>query len=125
MMFNVKFDHGMLCEFVNIYGNEMCPVTISLIVCITYVNSINDELFVLLLLSQWLVCILYWSDAGVLMADSEPSSIHMYGHEGGMTYRKPGGAPLRKLTVDLIKTYRKINEVCVCVCIYRLYPFAS
>lgn len=49
------------------------------------------------------------------MADGEPSTIHMYGHEGGMTYRKPGVAPLRKLTVDLIKTYRKINEVFVCV----------
>ena len=61
---------------------------------------------------QWLVCISY---AGVLMADGEPSTIHMYGHEGGMTYRKPGVAPLRKLTVDLIKTYRKINEVFVCV----------
>lgn len=27
------------------------------------------------------------------------------------SYRSPGQAPLRKLTVDLIKTYRKINEV--------------
>ena len=26
-------------------------------------------------------------------------------------YRSPAEAPLRKLTVDLIKTYRKINEV--------------
>ena len=29
------------------------------------------------------------------------------------SFRSPTNAPLRKLTVDLIKTYRKINEVCV------------
>ena len=28
-------------------------------------------------------------------------------------YRDPSQAPLRKLTVDLIKTYRHINEVCI------------
>lgn len=39
------------------------------------------------------------------------------------TFRSPAQAPLRKLTVDLIKTYRKINEVrymcyvCVYVCV--------
>ncbi len=49
------------------------------------------------------------------------------------SFRSPTNAPLRKLTVDLIKTYRKINEVriimyvyvyvyvyvfvCVCVCL--------
>ena len=27
------------------------------------------------------------------------------------SFRNPANAPLRKLTVDLIKTYRKINEV--------------
>lgn len=27
------------------------------------------------------------------------------------SFRSPSSAPLRKLTVDLIKTYRKINEV--------------
>ena len=32
-------------------------------------------------------------------------------------FRCPADAPLRKLTVDLIKTYRKINDVSrVCVC---------
>ena len=29
------------------------------------------------------------------------------------SFRSPTNAPLRKLTVDLIKTYRKINEVCI------------
>ena len=28
-----------------------------------------------------------------------------------MTFREPGAAPLRKLSVDLIKTYKHINEV--------------
>ena len=42
----------------------------------------------------------------------------------GDGYRHPSTAPLRKLTVDLIKTYRKINDVsweriCVCVCVYE------
>jgi len=32
--------------------------------------------------------------------------------EGG--HRDPSAAPLRKLTVDLIKTYRHINEVSLC-----------
>ena len=33
-------------------------------------------------------------------------------------FRCPADAPLRKLTVDLIKTYRKINDVSrVCVCV--------
>ena len=42
------------------------------------------------------------------------------------SFRSPTNAPLRKLTVDLIKTYRKINEVrfvrhCVCgVCVYQV-----
>ena len=31
----------------------------------------------------------------------------------GDGYRHPSYAPLRKLTVDLIKTYRKINDVSV------------
>ena len=31
------------------------------------------------------------------------------------SFREPGGAPLRKLSVDLIKTYKHINEVRVCV----------
>ena len=30
------------------------------------------------------------------------------------SFRSPVSAPLRKLTVDLIKTYRKINEVRLC-----------
>ena len=34
----------------------------------------------------------------------------------GEGYRHPSSAPLRKLTVDLIKTYRKINDVSMCVC---------
>jgi hypothetical protein len=29
--------------------------------------------------------------------------------------RDPASAPLRKLSVDLIKTYKRINEVCVCI----------
>lgn len=28
------------------------------------------------------------------------------------TFRDPSSAPLRKLSVDLIKTYKHINEVC-------------
>lgn len=37
-----------------------------------------------------------------------------YQHQADYTpdsFRSPINAPLRKLTVDLIKTYRKINEV--------------
>ena len=44
----------------------------------------------------------------------------------GEGYRHPSSAPLRKLTVDLIKTYRKINDVsmcgCECVCMYTRMP---
>ncbi len=29
------------------------------------------------------------------------------------TFREPGTAPLRKLSIDLIKTYKHINEVCI------------
>ena len=29
-----------------------------------------------------------------------------------ITFRDPSAAPLRKLSVDLIKTYKHINEVC-------------
>ena len=46
------------------------------------------------------------------MAEGDPPSSHRYGNDVvGMSYRRPTSAPLRKLTVDLIKTYRKINEV--------------
>ena len=38
----------------------------------------------------------------VMMSSQEPMS---------STHRDPSSAPLRKLTVDLIKTYRHINEV--------------
>jgi len=38
---------------------------------------------------------------------------------GGGNYRDPNAAPLRKLSVDLIKTYKRINEVgfhlCGCI----------
>ena len=34
------------------------------------------------------------------------------GCESDQHYRCQSEAPLRKLTVDLIKTYRKINDVC-------------
>lgn len=70
-----------------------------------------------------MACLFPLSVVGVLcevMAEGEPSVIQMYSHEGGVTYRKPGSAPLRKLTVDLIKTYRKINEVCMYQCAYQL-----
>ena len=36
------------------------------------------------------------------------------GRETVTQYRDPSQAPLRKLTVDLIKTYRSINDVSVC-----------
>ena len=51
------------------------------------------------------------------MASGEMPQIPMaYQHQSEYStviesYRSPGHAPLRKLTVDLIKTYRKINEV--------------
>ena len=54
---------------------------------------------------------------------------HQHALGTGDSYRHPSSAPLRKLTVDLIKTYRKINDVsgverkgegvCVCTCIYE------
>jgi hypothetical protein len=51
--------------------------------------------------------------------NSSPSSSsmsvdHTHHHHAlgtGDNYRQPSSAPLRKLTVDLIKTYRKINDV--------------
>ena len=47
-----------------------------------------------------------------------PSADHTHHSLGtGEGYRHPSAAPLRKLTVDLIKTYRKINDVSVCVCV--------
>ena len=36
---------------------------------------------------------------------------HQHALGTGDSYRHPSSAPLRKLTVDLIKTYRKINDV--------------
>ena len=36
---------------------------------------------------------------------------HHHALGAGDSYRHPSSAPLRKLTVDLIKTYRKINDV--------------
>ena len=34
------------------------------------------------------------------------------------TFREPSTAPLRKLSVDLIKTYKHINEVSLCMAIH-------
>ena len=48
-------------------------------------------------------------------ASSSSTAIdHTHQHHAlgtGDGYRHPSSAPLRKLTVDLIKTYRKINDV--------------
>jgi hypothetical protein len=40
------------------------------------------------------------------------------GYQQGLveSHRDPAEAPIRKLTVDLIKTYRKINEVRTLAC---------
>jgi hypothetical protein len=38
------------------------------------------------------------------------------------TFRDPATAPLRKLSVDLIKTYKHINEVRVLIC-YSIFIF--
>ena len=46
------------------------------------------------------------------------------GEGGGGGKVKIVGNPLCKLTVDLIKTYRHINEVCVCVCVSQCYTEA-
>lgn len=35
-------------------------------------------------------------------------------------YRSQTEAPIRKLTVDLIKTYRKINDVCYLIHVFGL-----
>ena len=49
---------------------------------------------------------------------------HMSSHMGyGFSCRSPSEAPLRKLTVDLIKTYRKINEVQTVVCLFVVCLF--
>lgn len=51
----------------------------------------------------------------------EPSSVasggnHTTAAQAVERHRSPADTPLRKLTVDLIKTYRHINEVChVCL----------
>lgn len=39
------------------------------------------------------------------------------------TFRDPATAPLRKLSVDLIKTYKHINEVRVLIC-YGIFIFS-
>ena len=52
--------------------------------------------------------------AGILQlqsSDLAPSTAVEALHHGGEGFRSYSEAPLRKLTVDLIKTYRKINEV--------------
>ena len=52
-----------------------------------------------------LCCDIESSSCVVMMSSQEPVS---------STHRDPSSAPLRKLTVDLIKTYRHINEVSTC-----------
>lgn len=37
------------------------------------------------------------------------------------TFRDPATAPLRKLSVDLIKTYKHINEVRLLLCYNSIY----
>lgn len=37
------------------------------------------------------------------------------------TFRDPNSAPLRKMSVDLIKTYKRINDVCIDVFVWNLY----
>lgn len=48
----------------------------------------------------------------VMTSESSSSAAMMSNQESvSSTHRDPSSAPLRKLTVDLIKTYRHINEV--------------
>lgn len=46
----------------------------------------------------------------------EEHAHHLPYHAEYFKFRNPSEAPLRKLTVDLIKTYRRINEVGYGVC---------
>ena len=46
-----------------------------------------------------------------MTSESSSSAAMMSNQEPASTHRDPSSAPLRKLTVDLIKTYRHINEV--------------
>ena len=47
-----------------------------------------------------------------MTSESSSSAAMMSNQESvSSTHRDPSSAPLRKLTVDLIKTYRHINEV--------------
>lgn len=70
------------------------------------------------------------SDGYHHLSSSDVTPHHQHQHHAlgmGEGYRHPSSAPLRKLTVDLIKTYRKINDVSenvytyvsVCVCEYQ------
>ncbi len=45
-------------------------------------------------------------------AANESSSYDNYVGKLPTNFRDPGTAPLRKLSIDLIKTYKHINEVC-------------
>ena len=49
-------------------------------------------------------------------ATGEEHVHHMPYHAEYFKFRNPSEAPLRRLTVDLIKTYRRINEAGYCIC---------
>ena len=53
-----------------------------------------------------------------VMAQDAPADIHAMQARIPQRFRDPATAPLRKLSVDLIKTYKHINEV-----IFNFYFF--
>lgn len=84
---------------------------------------------------------LYGNDSFEPSSYNPPSTVHhhhhhhhgnsgnsaVYGHSGGAkeSLRSSSSdvvqSPLKKLTVDLIKTYRNINEVLYCTCTCNLF----
>ena len=66
----------------------------------------------MLYVKDWVIVFFVSSGYCVMTSESSSSAAMMSNQESvSSTHRDPSSAPLRKLTVDLIKTYRHINEV--------------
>ena len=60
-------------------------------------------------------------DLDVMAADSQQYVMQSMHNRGPHNFRDPAAAPLRKLSVDLIKTYKHINEVRFRLQFYVMY----
>ena len=55
------------------------------------------------------------SDVNQPSTSSSSSTLPQHSDASAGAYRDAAGGPLRKLSVDLIKTYKHINEVSACL----------